>query len=78
MTENSNGRIYRLGRPGGYMRIKPTLFSVTAATGVFGIVWVFLAAEGGLGYLLVGWIPAGLAALLALALLGVLASGMQK
>lgn len=60
------------------MRIKPTWFCVTAATGVFGTVWVFLAAEGGLGYLLVGWIPAALAALLALAFFGFLASGMQK
>ena len=53
------------------MRIKPSRLTITLACVVFGIVWVSLAAEGGAVYLLVGWIPAGLAALLTLALLGV-------
>lgn len=60
------------------MQTRLTRFSVTAASIVFGIVWVALAAEGGLVYLLVGWIPAGLAALLALALLGVFARGREE
>lgn len=54
----------------GGMRIKSTKFTVTAALVVFGIVWVTLAAEGGLVYLLIGWTPADLGAFLVLALLG--------
>lgn len=57
------------------MRIKWTRFTMSAALVVFGIVWVCLAAEGGLVYLLVGWIPAGLAAVLVLALSGLFAGG---
>lgn len=60
------------------MRIKLARFTLGVAWVVFGIVWVSLAAEGGLVYLLVGWIPAGLAALLALALLGVFARGREE
>ena len=51
------------------MRIKQTRLTVTTAWVLSGIVWVSLAAEGGLDYLLVGWLPA----LLALVLLRVFA-----
>lgn len=52
------------------MRIKLTRLTVTATWVVFCIVWVSLAAERGLVYLLIGWIPAGLVAVLVLVVLG--------
>ena len=59
------------------MQINTTRFTVISACVVFGIVRVSLAAEGGFVYLLIGWIPAGLAAEVVLALLGLFVSDRE-